>query len=216
LAHATAIALAREDEVKLERDFRSRFLDSQLYSSRRHLRIYSNFPRKGDDMGCLGVHFALSELEVSTLKGLPSDAARLEFLQGEIEERCFGDENELMCETDKAWDAIHRALTDGKLGYNNGQYPLNHAILGGEPLYFEGDYIMSLKMPEQVKAVAASLEGIFEHELRARYFRIDAVEYGCPVNEEDFNYTWYWFQRLHEFYGRAAAESRFVLFTADQ
>ncbi len=202
--------------MELERDFRSRFLDSQLYRSRRHLRIYSGFPRKGPDMGCLGVHFALSEIEVSKLKGLPGDPERLEFLQGELEEAYFGEENGLMCESDKAWDAIHRTLTDGKLAYTNGQYPLSHVILGGEPLYFGGDYIMSLKTPEQVKAVAASLDGILEHELRTRYFNIDAAEYGCPVNEEDFKYTWHWFQRLRTFFTRAVAESRFVLFTADQ
>ena len=34
--------------------------------------------------------------------------------------------------------------------------------------------------------------------------------------EEDFEYTWQWFQSLRKFWLRAAAEGRFVLFSVDQ
>jgi hypothetical protein len=202
--------------VELGADFRSRFLDSQLYHSRKRLRVLSDFPRKGDDMGCLGVHFALTETEVNKLTTLSGNTKRLEFLQEQIEETYFGEQQEFMCETDKAWDAIHRALTDGKLACDNGEYPLNHVILGGEPLYSDDDYIMSLTTPEQVQAVASGLDDVTEQDFRTAYFRIDESEYGLPVNDEDFSYTWHWFNKLREFYRRAAQESRFVLFTADQ
>jgi hypothetical protein len=167
-------------------------------------------------MSCLGVHFALSESEVNRLRALASDSQRLDFLQSEIEEAYFSDQKHLMCESDKAWDAIHRCLTDGKLGYTNGDAPLRHVVLGGEPLYFTDDYIMSLKTPEEVGAVAAVLDDIGEPELRSRYFSIDPKEYGFPASEEDFRYTWHWFQQVRDFYKRAAGESRYVLFTADQ
>ena len=49
-----------------------------------------------------------------------------------------------------------------------------------------------------------------------RYFAIDPESYGCPVNEEDFAYTWHWFQNVRQLYTTAAAENRYVLFTADQ
>lgn len=40
-----------------------------------------------------------------------------------------------VCETDKARDAIHRYLTDGKLEFENGTDPLRLTILGGEQLH---------------------------------------------------------------------------------
>jgi hypothetical protein len=36
------------------------------------------------------------------------------------------------------------------------------------------------------------------------------------VGDEDFAYTWEWFQDVRRLYQRAAAEGRHVLFTADQ
>ncbi len=36
------------------------------------------------------------------------------------------------------------------------------------------------------------------------------------LTEEDFGYTWEWFQGVRDLYQRAATEGRFVLFTADQ
>jgi hypothetical protein len=36
------------------------------------------------------------------------------------------------------------------------------------------------------------------------------------LTEQDFEYTWEWFVGLREFWQRAAAENRAVLFTVDQ
>ena len=166
-------------------------------------------------MSCLGVHFALSENEVSGLRSQPDDASRLEQLQEEIEQTYFEDHPELLAENDKAWDAIHRTLTDGKLAWDNGKYPLNHVIMGGEPLYSEDDYIISLKTPKQVQDIAAALPSVTESDFRKRYFAIDK-SYGSPLSEEDFGYTWENFQSVRELFLRAASENRYVLFTADQ
>jgi hypothetical protein len=75
---------------------------------------------------------------------------------------------------------------------------------------------MSLKTPAQVKDVATALAGIDEAEFRRRYERIDIASYSGQVGDEDFGYTWDWFQDVRRLYGRAAAEGRYVLFTADQ
>jgi len=166
-------------------------------------------------MGCLGVHFALSEKEVSELRSQPDDASRLEQLQEEIEPTYFEEHPELLAENDKAWDAIHRTLTDGKLAWDNGKYPLNHVIMGGEPLYSEGDYIISLKTPRQVQDIATALPSVTESDFRKRYFGIDK-SYGSPLSEEDFGYTWGNFQSVRELFLRAASENRYVLFTTDQ
>jgi len=167
-------------------------------------------------MGCLGVHFALTEKEVAHLRSFDDEQARLEHFQEEIAEMYFGEHDDLIAESDKAWDAMHRALADGQLSWDGGQYPLNHTVLAGELLYTDSDYIMSLKTPQQVRDIAAALPTITEEDFRRRYFAIDAANYGFPLSDEDFGYTWHWFQRVRELYIRAAQEGRFVLFTADQ
>jgi hypothetical protein len=167
-------------------------------------------------MGCLGVHFALSADDVQQMKSIPDEQGRLEHLQEVVEETYFEEHRQFVGESDKAWDAMHRALSDGKLSWDGGTYPLNHVVLAGELLYTGDDYIMSLKTPEQVRDVAAALASIDEPQFRSRYFAIDAADYGLDLSEEDFDYTWEWFQNVRDLFGRAAAEQRYVLFTADQ
>jgi hypothetical protein len=167
-------------------------------------------------MGCLGVHFALSKTEVDKLRSISDDSARLEHLQGVLEEEYFSAHPELVAQSDKAWDAMHRALSDGTMNWNGGDYPLNNVILGGESLYEDDDYIMSLKDPKTVGDVAAALPAVTQEAFRARYFAIDPEAYGFPVTEEDFEYTWQWFQEVRTVWLRAASLGRYVLFTADQ
>jgi Domain of unknown function (DUF1877) len=167
-------------------------------------------------MGCLGVHFAITPQEVAALKSIADERQRLDHLKETIEESYFDECPEFVAESDKAWDAMHRALADGKLSWDGGSYPLNHAVLAGELLYTNTDYIMSLKDPKQVRDIAAALGSIDEQEFRRRYFEIDATDYGFDLTEEDFGYTWEWFQNVRDLYKKAAAEGRYVLFSADQ
>jgi hypothetical protein len=67
-----------------------------------------------------------------------------------------------------------------------------------------------------VRAIAAALPAVTKDELRAGYDAIDPDSYGMPRSDEDFEYTWEWFQGLVEFYARAAAGGLSVLFTVDQ
>lgn len=167
-------------------------------------------------MGCLGVHFALSSDDVATLLSKPDDQDRLMYLQEEIEERYFEEPQTYIAQSDKAWDAMHRALSDGLLDYDGGTYPLNHVVLGGQPLYAQDDYIISLKTPKQVKDVAAAVADMTQAQFRDRYNAIDPEEYGLELTDEDFQYTWEWFQEVRRLYQTAASEDRHVLFTADQ
>ena len=167
-------------------------------------------------MSCLGVHFALTEKEAAHLRSLDDEQARIDHLQEVIEETYFGEHPDLKAESDKAWDAMHRTLADGQLTWDGGEYPLSHVVLAGELLYTDSDYIMSLKTPEQVRDIAAALPAITETEFRRRYFAIDTKSYSTPLSDEDFRYTWDWFQSVRDLYTRAAKEGRFVLFTADQ
>lgn len=167
-------------------------------------------------MSCLGVHFALTAEEVDQLRSFADDGERLDFLQESIEQKYLDTSPELTAESDKAWDAMHRLLADGELTYDGGAYPLNHTVLAGEVMYAESDYIMSLKTPEQVRDVASALARLDEPEFRRLYFSIDAESYGVPLSEEDYGYTWEWFQQVRALFARAAEAGRYVLFTADQ
>lgn len=167
-------------------------------------------------MSCLGVLFSLDEKTARKLKAFSSDEDRLEYLQEEIEEVYYEDRPGWVGELDKSWDALHRSLTDGQLTYEGGSYPMNHVLLGGDILYTSGDYIMSLKTPEQVKQIAANLEGLDKATLRKGYDRIDAASYGSPLTDDDFDYTWDCLRETLPFWKQAAREGRFVLFSVDQ
>lgn len=165
-------------------------------------------------MSCLGVLFSLDKKAVDHLKSFSDDEERLDYLQGDIEEVYFEDHPEWVCELDKTWDAIHRTLTNGKLEWKNGEYPLNHFILAGEILYSEDDYIMSLKSPQQVSDIYSALAKITIEQFKQKYLQIDKEVY--ETSDEDLEYTWQWFDQSREFWKRAAADKRYVLFTADQ
>jgi hypothetical protein len=167
-------------------------------------------------MGYLGVHFALTEPEVATLRAIDDEKDRITHIQEAIEEDYFANHENLLAQSDKAWDAMHRVLADGELTWDGGTYPLNHVVLAGELLCTDFDYIASLKTPSQVKDIAAALAAINESEFRTRYFAIDTASYGMDLSEEDFAYTWEWFQSVRDLYKRAASDERYVLFTADQ
>jgi len=166
-------------------------------------------------MACRGVLFSIDKETVDRLRALEGDAARVEYIQEVIEVDYFDRHREWLAETDKAWDCMHRALTDGRLEWDNGSYPLNHPILGGELLYSGDDYIISLKIPQQVSDVAAQLPSITEETFTECFRRVPVSELNGTF-EEDRDYTWGWFTEVRDFWLRAAAEGRFVIFTVDQ
>jgi hypothetical protein len=170
--------------------------------------------KKGLGMGCLGLHFSLDTAQVAALRAISEDE-RVEYVQEQFEEKLWSADPSRAQEMDKAWDAIHRSVSDGTLAWD-AQYPLGHAILGGESLYGADDYILSLKSPGAVQDISAAIKDVARKQLREGYDRIDADAYGFSLNDEDFEYTWKWFQDMVTFYQRAALAGYSVLFTADQ
>jgi hypothetical protein len=164
-------------------------------------------------MGCLGVHFAIEPLMMRQLIDAPDDEAVAALVE-QIEEG--GDYEEWSCDTDKAWDGIHRCLTDGKLQWENGSYPLKLVILGGRRLYEGDDYIVCLVEPKEVQDVAAALENVTESEFRSGYSRIPQDEYDAIVGAEDFEYLFVNFQELVPFFRKSSDAGRAVIFTTDQ
>jgi hypothetical protein len=166
-------------------------------------------------MGARGVHFALTDAEVRELASRDDDEARLEYVQEEIEEQFFENRQDDLAETDKAWDAIHRCLTDGTLG-GTSKSSLEIVVLGGESVYSGDDYIMTLKRGDEVRSVVSHLARITEASLRASYDKIDPDDYDGELGDDDFGYTWENFVALREFWARAAEKGRSILFTVDQ
>ena len=72
-------------------------------------------------MASLGVLFALTEKQTKHLMKAHGDEEVLELIE-EIEEAW---DKESLQETDMAWDAIHRCLSDGSLNPEAGTYPFN-------------------------------------------------------------------------------------------
>lgn len=180
-------------------------------------------------MGCLAVLFALNEQEVENLLAVER-SDRSQYMHEKIEETFFEGFPEYMCELDKSWDAMHRMLTDGNLNFENKYPPLCNVILGGEFVYGlmrkpsgevviiddEDDEYMILKMPEQVMKIVEALPKRTKEECRKCYDMIDEGDYGMELDNEDFEYAWGYFQESLDFWKRAAAEKRYVLFTVDR
>ena len=155
-------------------------------------------------VGMLGVHFAITADQERALLAADAegDSDMIEELLEEIEE--LWDDDGLKVDTDKAWDPIHRCLTDGTLDPDGGEYPLSHTILGGRHLH--DDIYFVYVGADEVREVAEALDGVDEMWFRPRFERLE--------DEDDWDYVWVNFVDVKEFYGRAAAAGRAVVFTA--
>ena len=160
----------------------------------------------------LGVHFAITPARERALLAADDegDSDTVAQLLEEIEESWADDA--LKVDTDKAWDAIHRCLTDGTLDPDGGAYPLSHAVLGGRHLHDE--YYVVYVSAAEVRDVADALKGLDRTWLRGRFDAIDDPDYRGAGDDGDFDYTWDGFVDVRAFYGRAAAAGRAVIFTA--
>jgi hypothetical protein len=165
----------------------------------------------GIRMGQRGVHFALLPDDVRKLREAGDDEQLLGVVQDDIEARW---DRPWLFQTDKGWGIIHRCLTDGKLAYDNGEYPLRACVLGGEQLHRGDDYVVSLLTPEQVADVAAAVTPIDQAWLRRKFDDIDPAEERAPY-ERDFEYLWSCFKGLPEFFAKAASAGRAIIFTVD-
>lgn len=165
-------------------------------------------------MACRAVHFAITDDDLTSLRESRSDNELVDFIQEVIEERWEVDEG-FVCQTDKAWGAIHRCLTDGKLEFENGTGPLRLVILGGEQLHFGDDYIVALVPHDQLRAVANELAKVTPEFFQDRYLSLPA-DYGSEKSSEDCQYCWDWFSDLPVFFDRAEKAGRHVIFTVDQ
>jgi hypothetical protein len=162
-------------------------------------------------MSCRGVHFAINAEQAERLLAAEDDEELVEIVSEEIEEAW-----ELAFETDKAWDALHRCLSNGTLNSLEGDPPLNRVFFGGRTLNKDDDYFVVLVTPAEVREIANALATVTESWLRSRYFDIPFPDYQAEKSEADWAYTLSNFHGLPEFFARAAGQGRYVIFTVDQ
>jgi hypothetical protein len=163
-------------------------------------------------MSTRGVFFAITPQQAARLQATRDDDSLMSLLD-EIEEAWDADN---LAECDKAWDAMHRLLTDGNLAFGNGPEPLRHCVLGPAQLHRGENYIASLVAPAKVKDISAALSGITKPAFDDRYRSIVPPTYAPEYGDEDRDYTWSWFQAVRDLYRKAAERNRFVLFTVGQ
>jgi hypothetical protein len=120
---------------------------------------------------------------------------------------------------DKAWVAIHCALSDGTLYGTLGEPPLDMAILGDHLIcQTHADDFLYLKHPAEVADIAKALRELSREEFQEKLAALpeddeDAEALGLSLVPEDVEYVWPYFEGIRDFYSRAAAEGLAVLFS---
>ncbi len=162
-------------------------------------------------MASRGVHFAITSEQVAAFLTADGDEAVIALL-GELE-TAWDEDN--LAESGKAWDAMHRCLTNGTLEYGGGEYPLSHCVLGPRQL-LEGDgNIICLVQTDEVPDVATALRAISAADFRQRYAELLPKNYAPEYGPEDQEYTWLQLQKVRDLFEKAAARRRAVVFTVE-
>ena len=163
-------------------------------------------------MACRGVHFAIAEDQANALLEAEGDEQVMEIVE-QIEETWDADN---LAASDKAWDAMHRCLTDGQLVDGGGVYPFNHCVLGPRQLYKGDGYIVSLVLPNEVRDVADALRRVSREWFDEQYTTRVPSDYAPEYGPEDQEYTWNWFEGVRDLFVKAASRNRAIIFTVDQ
>jgi hypothetical protein len=159
------------------------------------------------------VLFAITEEDLAALLERDRSPALVDYMIEVIEDRWDSDN---LCELDKAWDAIHRCLTDGSLDPDAGEYPLNAAVFGREGLHAGTNYFVGLTRAADVSIVAEAVSQIDSDWIRRAYSTKVPTDYAPEYGETDREYTAGWFEALADFWRTAATRGRSVIFTVDQ
>ena len=160
-----------------------------------------------------GFHMALGREHAKTLFGIKDDAALLKFLD-ELKVRADMKKSGRVLATGRLWDPLHRCLTEGELDPAGGDFPLNHAVLGGKSLYKGADYVAVLVRPDMVRFVSDALGELDEEWLRQKFFALPAAACNVAQDEKHFMELWLMLGNLQIFFEAAADNLEAVVFTA--
>jgi hypothetical protein len=160
-----------------------------------------------------GYHIALGREHAKKLFGLKDEGSIKQFLE-ELRASPEMKKSGRILDSGPAWDPIHRCLTEGELDPAGGDFPLNHAILGGKPLYKASDSIAVLIRPDMTRFIADALEELDEDGVRKKFLALGSGSYKGPLSEKEFIGVWLAVQNLQVFFAAAAENLEAVVFTA--
>ncbi len=160
-----------------------------------------------------GYHIALAREHAKRLFAIKDDASLRAFLD-ELRSLPEMKKSGRLLDTGTAWDPIHRCLTEGELDPAGGDFPLNHAVLGGKQLYKGSDYTAVLVRPDMTRFIADALAEVDEDYLRQKFFGLNPASYQQPIDEKHFMEIWLALSNLKVFYEAAAENLEAVVFTA--
>jgi hypothetical protein len=120
---------------------------------------------------------------------------------------------------DKAWVAIHCALSDGTLYGTLGDPPLGMAILGDHLICQTNvDDFLYLKYPTEVAAISSALQALNRKRFLDMLSTLeeedeDVEALGLSTVPDDIEYILPYFEDMRRFYTRAAEAALAVLFS---
>jgi len=158
-------------------------------------------------------HIALARDHAKTLFGIKEDVALRNFLD-ELKVRPDMKKSGRILEMGALWDPLHRCLTEGELDPAGGDFPLNHAVLGGKQLHQAADYTAVLIRPDMTRFIADALEELEEDDTRKKFQALSSTSYQGSLDEKHFMQMWLKLQDLKVFFRAAAENGEAVVFTA--
>jgi uncharacterized protein DUF1877 len=160
-----------------------------------------------------GYHIALAREHAKTLFGLKDDASIRKLLD-ELRVRPDMKKSGRVLDSGMLWDPIHRCLTEGELDPAAGDFPLNHAVLGGKQLLKGTDYTAVLIRPDMTRFIADGLGELEEDDVRKKFFALKGGSYQQPTDEKHFMEMWLMLQNLRVFFEAATENMEAVVFMA--
>jgi hypothetical protein len=163
----------------------------------------------------LGAHIILTRDDAKRVFGGQDDAEVRKIVR-ELRNSPKHRASKLVLETGTAWDGIHRCLTDGTLDATAGDFPVNHAILGGKRLHRGPEFEAIMVRPDIVPHVAEALHCQKRHEMHDKFMQLDPTSFGHAPTDREFDKTWNLLQQIRQLFEDAANERCAVLFTVDR
>ena len=160
-----------------------------------------------------GYHIALGREHAKELFAIKDDEALRKFLD-DLKGRPDMKKSGRVLETGTTWDAIHRCFTEGELDPAGGEFPLNHAVLGGKQLYKGTDSTAVLIRPDMTRFISDALDELDQDTLRPKFLALAGGTYTQSVDEKHFMQMWRIVQDLQVFFNAAAENLEAVVFTA--
>lgn len=168
-------------------------------------------PERGMNMACLGVLYAITDIELAMLCNKPEEG-RYEYMLREIEEDLLGTPRSYGL--DKAWQGIQLCLSGGRWSECN-RVPMN-IVVGGKFLVDTKDDLISLKDHIDIKDIVYYLQHYRVEDLICKnYPKVEQNYNDLPAYVTDLEYLLANAKGLLSFYEYAQKEDLQVIFTVD-